>query len=71
LTALHGFEASTWFGLLASTSTPPAALSRLQQETTKALNRPLMRRLRTKNAATSGSTARDIPLAILLLVRRQ
>jgi len=35
---LKGFEASSWFGLLAPAGTPPDIVSRIQQETAKALN---------------------------------
>ena len=35
---LKGFEASSWFGLLAPAGTPPDIVNRIQQETAKALN---------------------------------
>jgi tripartite-type tricarboxylate transporter receptor subunit TctC len=38
-----GFEASSWFGLLAPAGTPPEVVSRLQQETAKALSSPSMK----------------------------
>jgi tripartite-type tricarboxylate transporter receptor subunit TctC len=38
--AFKGFEASSWFGLLAPSSMPAAQVQRLQQETAKALERP-------------------------------
>ena len=36
--ALKGFEASSWFGLLAPAGTPPEVISRIQQEAAKSLN---------------------------------
>jgi tripartite-type tricarboxylate transporter receptor subunit TctC len=38
--ALKGFEASSWFGLLAPASMPAAQVQRIQQEVAKALERP-------------------------------
>jgi tripartite-type tricarboxylate transporter receptor subunit TctC len=38
--SLKGFEASSWFGLLAPSNMPAAQVQRLQQETAKALERP-------------------------------
>ena len=37
---LKGFEASSWFGLLAPAGTPAEVVNRLQQETAKALATP-------------------------------
>ncbi|MFT5934629.1 MAG: tripartite-type tricarboxylate transporter receptor subunit TctC [Hydrogenophaga sp.] len=55
--ALPGFEASSWFGLLAPAGTPPAVVSRLQQETAKALNLPVIKeRLLSLGAIPSGNT---------------
>jgi tripartite-type tricarboxylate transporter receptor subunit TctC len=36
--ALKGFEASSWFGLLAPAGTPADIVNRIQQETAKALS---------------------------------
>jgi tripartite-type tricarboxylate transporter receptor subunit TctC len=38
--AMKGFEASSWFGLLAPASMPAAQVQRIQQEVAKALERP-------------------------------
>lgn len=38
--ALKGYEATSWFGLLAPAGTPPDVVARLQQETAKALASP-------------------------------
>ncbi|MDG5975243.1 hypothetical protein H010_08296 [Hydrogenophaga taeniospiralis CCUG 15921] len=55
--ALPGFEASSWFGLLAPAGTPPDIVNRLQQETTKALNLPAVKaRLLSLGAIPGGDT---------------
>ncbi|MEX1165906.1 MAG: tripartite tricarboxylate transporter substrate binding protein, partial [Hydrogenophaga sp.] len=55
--ALPGFEASSWFGLLAPAGTPSAVVSRLQEETAKALNLPAVKeRLLALGAIPSGNT---------------
>ncbi len=54
---LKGFEASSWFGLLAPAGTPADVVSRLQQETAKALNSPAMKeKLLAQGAIPSGNT---------------
>src|SRR3954470_1131448 len=40
---VKGFEASSWFGLLAPTGTPPDIVNRVQQETAKALGAPALK----------------------------
>ncbi|MCY1537584.1 hypothetical protein D9M68_730840 [compost metagenome] len=55
--ALPGFEASSWFGLLAPAGTPPEVVNRLQQETAKALGLPAVKeRLVAQGAIPSGNT---------------
>ncbi|MCY1369249.1 hypothetical protein D9M69_562770 [compost metagenome] len=55
--ALPGFEASSWFGLLAPAGTPPDIVNRLQQETTKVLNLPAVKaRLLSLGAIPGGDT---------------
>ena len=55
--ALASFEASSWFGLLAPAGTPMDVVSRIQQETAKALATPAMReRLQSQGAIPSGNT---------------
>jgi tripartite-type tricarboxylate transporter receptor subunit TctC len=55
--ALKGFEASSWFGLLAPAGTPADVVQRLQQETAKALASPAIReRLQAQGAIPSGNT---------------
>ncbi len=54
---LKGFEASSWFGLLAPAGTDPAIVSRIQQEVARALATPAMQeRLLALGAIPSGNT---------------
>lgn len=54
---LKGFDASSWFGLLAPASTPPDIVNRLQEEVAKALNTPAMKeKLLAQGAIPSGNT---------------
>ena len=55
--ALKGFEASSWFGLLAPSSTPPEIVSRIQQEAAKSLNTPAIKeKLLAQGAVPGGNT---------------
>ena len=55
--ALKSFEASSWFGLLAPAGTPTDIVTRLQQETAKALASPALKeRLQAQGAIPSGNT---------------
>ena len=57
---LKGFEASSWFGLLAPAGTPVDVLNRIQQETAKALSTPAMKeKLVAQGAVPSGSTPQE------------
>lgn len=54
---LKGFDASSWFGLLAPAGTPPEIVSRIQQEVAKSLNTPAVKeKLLTQGAVPSGNT---------------
>ena len=54
---LKGYDASSWFGLLAPAGTPPEVVARLQQESAKALATPQMKeRLLSQGAIPSGMT---------------
>ncbi len=58
--ALKGYEASSWFGLLAPAGTPIEIVNRLQQETAKALNSPALKeRLQAQGAIPSGMTSAE------------
>ena len=54
---LKGFEASSWFGLLAPAGTPPDIVNRLQQESAKALaSSDVAEKLIAQGAIPSGNT---------------
>ncbi|MCE9660124.1 MAG: tripartite tricarboxylate transporter substrate binding protein [Burkholderiales bacterium] len=54
---IKGYEASSWFGLLAPAGTPAELVNRLQQETAKALATPALKeRLVSQGAIPGGST---------------
>jgi tripartite-type tricarboxylate transporter receptor subunit TctC len=54
---LKGFEASSWFGLLAPAGTPVAIVNRIQQEVAKALGSPeIKEKLVAQGAIPSGNT---------------
>jgi tripartite-type tricarboxylate transporter receptor subunit TctC len=57
---LKGYEASSWFGLLAPAGTPADIVGRVQQETAKALATPAMKeRLLAQGAIPSGISPAD------------
>lgn len=57
---LKGFEASSWFGLLAPAGTPADVVLRIQQETAKALNSPAIKeKLLAQGAIPSGNTPQE------------
>lgn len=54
---LKGYEASSWFGLLAPAGTPPEIVNRIQQEVAKSLNSPAIKeKLQAQGAIPSGNT---------------
>jgi tripartite-type tricarboxylate transporter receptor subunit TctC len=58
--ALKGFDASSWFGLLAPAGTPMDVVNRVQQETAKALSAAEIRqRLEGQGAIPSGNTSAE------------
>ena len=58
--ALKGFEASSWFGLLAPAGTPMDIVNRLQVESAKALATPALKeRLLAQGAIPSGMTSAE------------
>lgn len=58
--ALKGYEASSWFGLLAPAGTPPDVVQRLQQEVARALASPAVKeRLLSQGAVPGGTTSAD------------
>lgn len=55
--AMKGFEASSWFGLLAPAGTPSEVVSRIQQEVAKSLNSPAIKeKLLAQGAIPGGNT---------------
>jgi tripartite-type tricarboxylate transporter receptor subunit TctC len=57
---LKNYEASSWFGLLAPAGTPADVVSRIQQETAKALATPVIKeRMLSQGAIPSGMTPAD------------
>lgn len=58
--ALKGYEASSWFGLLAPAGTPMDIVNKLQQETAKALGTPALKeRLQSQGAVPGGGSSAD------------
>ena len=58
--AMRGYEASSWFGLLAPSSMPAAQVLRLQQETAKALDRTEVKdKLIAQGALPGGNSPAD------------
>jgi tripartite-type tricarboxylate transporter receptor subunit TctC len=54
---LKGFEASSWFGLLAPAGTPPEMINRIQQEVAKSLSTPAIKeKMVAQGAIPSGNT---------------
>jgi tripartite-type tricarboxylate transporter receptor subunit TctC len=54
---LKGFDATSWFGLLAPAGTPADIVNRIQQETAKALNSPTVKQqLVSQGAIPGGNT---------------
>ena len=57
---LKGFDASSWFGLLAPAGTPPEIVNRIQQETAKAFESPTFKeRLLSQGAIPGGQPPAD------------
>lgn len=62
---LKGFEASSWFGLLAPAGTPPEIVNRIQQEVAKALSTPDIKdKLMLQGAIPSGNTPQEFTALI-------
>ncbi|MBT2321667.1 tripartite tricarboxylate transporter substrate binding protein [Variovorax paradoxus] len=54
---LKGYEASSWFGLLAPAGTPPEIVNRIQQEVAKSLGTPAIKeKMLAQGAIPSGNT---------------
>jgi tripartite-type tricarboxylate transporter receptor subunit TctC len=69
--ALKGYEASSWFGLLAPAGTPMEIVNRVQQETAKALGAPALKeRLLSQGAIPSGNTSAEFAALIASETRK-
>jgi tripartite-type tricarboxylate transporter receptor subunit TctC len=54
---LKGFDATSWFGLLAPAGTPPEIVNRIQQEVAKSLGTPAIKeKMLAQGAIPSGNT---------------
>jgi tripartite-type tricarboxylate transporter receptor subunit TctC len=68
---VKGYEASSWFGLLAPAGTPADIVSRVQQETAKALANPAIKeRLQAQGAIPSGNTPAEFARLIDSEIRK-
>ena len=57
---LKGYEASSWFGLLAPAGTPPDIVNRIQQEVAKSFHVPAIKeKLLSQGAIPSGMTPQE------------
>ncbi len=62
---LKGFEATSWFGLLAPAGTPPDVVNRIQQETARALSNPAVNeKMLAQGAIPSGNTPAQFAVLI-------
>jgi len=62
---LKGFDASSWFGLLAPAGTPPDIVKAIQRETAKALSSPAIKeKLLAQGAIPSGNTPEEFTALI-------
>ena len=62
---LKGFDASSWFGLLAPAGTPPDIVSRIQQEAAKSLATPAIKeKLLAQGAIPGGNTPEQFTVFI-------
>jgi tripartite-type tricarboxylate transporter receptor subunit TctC len=56
---LPGWEASSWFGLVAPAGTPPAIVKRLHTEVAKAMKSPLMQKLSARGMRMVGDSPEE------------
>jgi tripartite-type tricarboxylate transporter receptor subunit TctC len=68
---LKGFDASSWFGLLAPTGTPADVVTRLQQESAKALNSPAVKeKLLAQGAIPGGNSPQEFSIMIASEIKK-
>ena len=68
---LKGYEASSWFGLLAPAGTPPEIVGRIQAEVAKSLNTPAIKeKMLAQGAIPSGNTPAEFARLIDAEIRK-
>lgn len=68
---LKGYEASSWFGLLAPAGTPPEVVSRIQQEAAKALNTAAVKdKLLAQGAIPGGNSPQEFAKMIASEIKK-
>jgi tripartite-type tricarboxylate transporter receptor subunit TctC len=68
---LKGFDASSWFGLLAPAGTPADIVNRLQQESAKAMNNPAVKeKLLAQGAIPGGNTSAEFSKMIASEIKK-
>ena len=68
---LKGFEASSWFGLLAPAGTPPEIVNRIQAEVAKSLNTPAIKeKMLAQGAIPSGNSPAEFAQLIDAEIRK-
>jgi tripartite-type tricarboxylate transporter receptor subunit TctC len=68
--ALKGYEASSWFGLLAPAGTPMEIVNRVQQETAKALGAPALKERLLRRARSPAATPAEFAALIASETRK-
>ena len=68
---LKGFDASSWFGLLAPAGTPPDIVNRIQQEVAKSLSSPAVKeKLLAQGAIPGGNTPQEFSKMIAAEIKK-
>ena len=68
---LKGFDASSWFGLLAPAGTPPDVVNRIQQEVAKSLSSPAVKeKLLAQGAIPGGNSPQDFAKMIAAEIKK-
>ena len=68
---LKGFDASSWFGLLAPAGTPPDIVNRIQQEVAKSLSSPAVKeKLLAQGAIPGGNSPQDFAKMIASEIKK-
>ncbi len=68
---LKGFDASSWFGLLAPAGTPPDIVNRIQQEVAKSLSSPAVKeKLLAQGSIPGGNSPQDFAKMIAAEIKK-